>query len=204
MKKIEIVPNVFLVNFKSSEEAAKTFLRFQEHYESPKFRNKIFTLQEYMNWYIKRSGRKEFSYYTDWSGFNIPSYVLMPFYQGRFSNLTQQELRLLELFEKNVGQFYIIGCAHEEAKTLKHEIMHGLYYTNPKYRTEVDRILYKVNCKPVHKVLLDLGYHEEVLHDETHAWLVTNKEPLGEYFDIKKYQKVIKALDRNYKKFVNI
>lgn len=27
---------------------------------------------------------------------------------------------------------------------------------------------------------------------------------VGEYFDIKKYQKVIKALDRNYKKFVNI
>lgn len=201
MKKREVAPNVFLIEFPTSQEAAMTFLRFQEHYESPKFKNKIFTLAEYIKWYTKRT-KRPFSYYEDWSGFNIPSCVLMPFYQGRFSGLTQNELRLLELFEKEVGQYYVIGCAKGKSDTLRHEIMHGVYYTNPQYRMEVDRILYGVNCKKIHQILIDYGYHKDVLQDETHAYLVTCQAALGEYVDLKKYKDVIRKLKRNYDKFM--
>lgn len=73
----EILPHIFHVNFSSQEELASTFLRFQEHFESPSFKGKIFSLDDYKRWYIKHSpnGQKtgEFTYYSDWSGFNIPS-----------------------------------------------------------------------------------------------------------------------------------
>ena len=201
MKKKEVVPNVFLVEFKTSQEAARTFLRFQEHYESPKFKNKIFTLEEYKSWYEKKT-KRNFSYYDDWSGFNIPSWILMPFYQGRFKNLSEAEIELMDLFRNNVGQYYVIGCKKGSVNTRQHEIMHGLYYTNPAYRMNVDRILYEVNCKVIHKFLAGYGYHESVLHDETHAYLVTCQAALGEYVDLSKYKSVIKKLEKNYKGFI--
>jgi len=55
-------------------------LRFEEYYESPRFKGRIFTFDEYRKWYVKNSpkGKKtgRFTYYSDWSGFNIPSYAL--------------------------------------------------------------------------------------------------------------------------------
>ncbi len=41
-----IHPQIFLLSFPTQEYLAKTFLRFQEHYESPEFRGKIFSLEK--------------------------------------------------------------------------------------------------------------------------------------------------------------
>ena len=42
-----------------------TFLRFQEYYESPKFRNLGFSLEEFQDWYVTTRDHGEFSYYSD-------------------------------------------------------------------------------------------------------------------------------------------
>jgi len=62
--------------------------------------------------------------------------------------------------------------------------------------------LYGVNCKKIHQILIDYGYHKDVLQDETHAYLVTCQAALGEYVDLKKYKDVIRKLKRNYDKFM--
>ncbi|HVY01919.1 MAG TPA: hypothetical protein VHA12_04110, partial [Candidatus Nanoarchaeia archaeon] len=102
MKLREIYPNIFHIQFSTRLLLTSTFLRFQEHYESPKFRGKIFSLEEYKKWYISNSPKgKEtgkFTYYEDWSGFNIPGHVLEPFFQGKFDPLSLEEQHFIKLF----------------------------------------------------------------------------------------------------------
>src|SRR3989344_6116167 len=96
--------NVYLVVAPSQYQLAATFMRFQEHYESPYFRKKIFSVEEYMDWYARKRGN--FTYYKDWSGFNIPSWVLAPFYEGKFDPLLEKERVFLKLFSGIQDKFY--------------------------------------------------------------------------------------------------
>ena len=181
-----IIDRIHLLIFNTQKDITSTFLRFQEHYESPKFRGKIFSLEEFKRWYIKNSPRGkekgEFTYYTDWSGFNIPSYVLRPFYEGRFDPLSEQERGLLELFKNEQEPYYLIGV-HRATKNLnkilKHEIAHGLFYTDEKYRCEVLEVLKSFDVERIKEELRSTGgYHEQVLGDEVHAYSISSGKKL--------------------------
>jgi hypothetical protein len=183
MKIKEIIQNIFNVKFDSQRVLAETFLRFQEYFESPKFKGKIFTLNEFKKWYIAHyPGKKEigkFTYYKDWVAFNIPSYVLKPFYKGKFDPLSEKEQNFLDLFkDKRRKNFYIIGtCKKRKELDLSHEIAHGLFYTNKKYHKEVLGILNKIDPKAKRKIkdhLLEEGYDASVLTDELHAYILAD------------------------------
>ncbi|MFH0752211.1 MAG: ABC transporter ATP-binding protein [archaeon] len=177
----EIVENVFNVIFHNRRTMGSTFLRFQEHYESPKFKGKIFTLEEFKKWYIKNSqiGKKtgRFTYYSDWCGFNIPSFILNPFYEGKFNPLSPNEKKLLELFEdKKEKNFYVVGTVGEKNKdTLAHEVAHGLFYTKKEYKSKTMKFLQTIRPevrKKINKSLIQRGYCQEVLDDEAHAYIL--------------------------------
>jgi len=181
-----LTDRIHLLIFETQREISSTFLRFQEHYESPNFRGKIFSLEEYKPWYIQNSpkGRKtgEFTYYSDWNGFNIPSYILRPFYEGRFDPLSKQEKFFLDTFKDELGTFYIIGV-HKEMKKidqlLKHEIAHGLFYTNENYKAEVLQVLSRFDVRSIKEELRSkAGYHEQVLEDEVHAYSIDSRKKL--------------------------
>jgi len=177
----KLADRIHLLIFENQQDITSTFLRFQEHYESPEFRGKIFTFDEFQEWYVKNSPKGavsgEFTYYSDWNGFNIPSYILKPFYNGKFNPLSEQERSFLDIFKDEGGTFYIIGV-HKESKIkdqlLKHEIAHGLFYTNDSYRLEVQQTLSRFDdIKKIKEELsLKAGYHEEVLEDEVHAYSI--------------------------------
>ena len=69
----EVKPNVFVVLLEDNYNLPMLFCRVQEFYESPNedFRNKKFSIWEYMEWYSK-SNKGSFTYPSDWAGFNIP------------------------------------------------------------------------------------------------------------------------------------
>ena len=184
MRKEEVLPNVFNMIFSRQRDMAETFVRFSEHYESPEFRGKVFTLEEFQQWYTansprgKRTGR--FTYYQDWTGFNIPSYVLGPFYGGAFDPLSDREKRLLDAFEEKRGtDFYLLGTRDgRNMATLKHEIGHALYYVSPEYRAEVMRALEEMDPgerMSIARFLLRIGYDQAVVTDETHACLLDRR-----------------------------
>lgn len=157
-------PNRFLMN--------SCFLRLQEHFESPKYRGKLFSHDEFRAWYRTTREHKEFSYYTDWSGFNIPGYVLTSFLNGRFDPLHPGEQAVIETFRGIKGPLYIIGTlASDVTYTLRHELAHALYHTDTEYRAAVDRLLDGVNCTPLNRLLKSLGYHSAQWRDEAHAYL---------------------------------
>lgn len=94
----EILHNVYQVHFDKQSQLASTFLRFQEFYESPKFRGRTFTRAEFEEYYTQEHG--SFSYLEDWAGFNLPSDVLHPFLNGDFDPLSDEEVSLLQYFRQ--------------------------------------------------------------------------------------------------------
>jgi len=195
IRKTKVKDRIYLLEFENHRDLASTFLRFEESYESPKFRGKIFSLKEFKKWYSRDKGK--FTYYSDWNAFNIPSYILKPFFEGRFNPLSEKEKQFLSLFDRNEKDFYVIGIYKGSDKSLlKHEIAHGLFYTIPSYRKKVLRLLRKYNLKEMRKELKSKdGYHDDVIDDELHAWILTLslemeskapkglKEKLKEIFD---------------------
>jgi len=182
----KITDRIHLLLFNTQKDVTSTFLRFQEHYESPKFRGKIFSLEEFKRWYIKNSpsGKEKgkFTYYTDWNGFNIPSNMLRPFYEGKFYPLSEKERRLLELFKNEQEPYYIIG-AHKATRNLnellQHEVAHGLFYTDKNYRCEILEVLKMFDVKRIKEELRSTaGYHEQVLDDEVHAYSISSGKKL--------------------------
>jgi hypothetical protein len=175
-----IAPNIYWIDFNSQYQLASTFLRFQEHYESPEFKDKVFTLGQYREWYKTTRTHGEFSYYRDWDGFNIPSYVFKPFINGLFDPLTAEEQELMFLLMRSgvdlENNFYLVGTHSGEIDVLDHEICHALYYTNPNYREHQDRLMAAYDLTDLHKVLMDMGYHRDLCKDEAQAYICTGFE----------------------------
>jgi hypothetical protein len=176
--KSKVAKGIYLLRFKTQYELAATFLRVQEHYESPQFHGRIFSLEQYMDWYAARYGN--FTYYQDWSGFNVPSTALQPFYDGRFDPLTGKEKRLLRLFENLRERFYVIGIYGSGAKSsLTHELAHALFFIDPGYRQAVRAAMRGYDTSALEKALAKAGYAKHVIPDEVQAYLVAPSGKLG-------------------------
>jgi hypothetical protein len=176
MHRSKIADGIYLVRFRTQYELAATFLRFQEHFESSRFSNRIFTLEEFMDWYAATFGK--FSYFEDWIGFNVPSKVLEPFYRGRFDPLLEKERAFLDRFRDTPRPFYIIGTIEDGAENdVEHEIAHALFAMQPPYRTAVQKAMRPYDTSALENRLHRLGYARHVLRDEAHAYLLTHRGP---------------------------
>lgn len=168
--------NSVCISADSNEELARTFLRFQEYYESPskQFRNKIFTVGQVKHWYSQKYGAD--TYEKDWTGFNFPSRVLYPFQKGLFDPLTEEEKSLLSFFQYRHDNFYIIGANSKDV--LRHELCHALYDSNIEYRNEINAFFKKNNkfIKKISQYILKKGYSKEVLYDELQAYITDNDD----------------------------
>jgi hypothetical protein len=162
--------NSVVISAKTQEELSESFMRFQEHYESPVWADKIFTIGQFKQWYSKTYGAD--TYRHDWSGFNFPSCVLKPFRDGLFDPLTKNEKEILNLLRYRTDEFYIIGS--NTNKVLKHELCHALYHFNSEYKQSVNEFLEenKQDIKKALDHLSNLGYHKKVLEDEFQAYVL--------------------------------
>ena len=181
MKITEISPRTFFVNFETRQELLKTFIRFQEYYESPEFKGKVFTVEEYAEWYVKAYKKESFTYYDDWSGCNVPSFVFEDFRKGKLNPLSEREEKLLSLLPNDGETYYVIGAFNGGRKdVVEHEKCHALYYTNKDYQEEVNQTISKYDTEEVKSYIRELGYHESVVLDEVHAYICATYAKLEE------------------------
>ena len=171
----QLARGIYLVRFDNQYALASTFLRIQEHYESSHFRRRIFSLEDYMDWYAARFGA--FTYFEDWSGFNVPSTALEPFYAGRFGPLLKKEQQLLFRFRNVKPPYYVIGLYRDQ--DLTHELAHALFFMRPAYRSAVVAAMREYDTTAIVTHLASLGYHPRVLQDEVHAYLVAGDAAAG-------------------------
>lgn len=181
-----VMNQVCLVTFNTQLDMASTFVRFQEHYESPKFKGQIFSLDDYIMYYYENHAN--FDYYTEVTGFNFPSNSVSQFINAHILN--QTVLRRCELdFISDLGvkifsqPFYIIGVFKTKNKkdnALNHELAHALYYQEQGYRFEVQDVLdkYKSINKLLHPLLSKAEYHKDLWPDECHAYLMQTEAEL--------------------------
>lgn len=190
--------NSVWVKADSQDELGLTFMRFQEYYESPnyQFRGHIFTVGQLRQWYSETYGSN--SYHIHWIGFNFPSSVLLPFKQGLFDPLTNEEHNLLDKLKYRNDQFYIIGA--QDNATLNHELNHALYASNIKYKRAIDNFVnkYYKDLKYATQYILSKGYCKDVLNDELQAYVLDNEDQ--ELLNKIPY-KIIRGIQRIHNKY---
>jgi hypothetical protein len=176
-----------------------SFVRMQEFYESPKFKGKYFTLEQYMDYWSREFGKGSFTYPSVWNGFNLPGKVLADWWD-RFDNdrryrekvvlekitdLMQKERKGSILFPGEIRRFsdqmekiYIIGAhkGKDSSRIIEHELSHALYYLYPEYRKSCQKLLKGVSKKDYRdakKELINQGYCKKVIDDELQAYFST-------------------------------
>jgi hypothetical protein len=195
--KSKVAAGIYLLRFKTQYELTATFLRVQEHYESPRFHGRIFSLEQYMDWYAAEKGN--FTYYQDWAGFNVPSTAFQPFYDGKFDPLSAKEKRLLRLFENLRERFYVIGIYEQGAKhSLTHELAHALYFTDAAYREAVRKEIRAYNTSALAKQIAKAGYANHVIPDEMQAYLVQPSDKIGSSPSLAPLRRKLRALFRQH------
>ena len=172
IRKRRIARGIYLLRFRTQYDLTSTFLRVQEHYESPKFSGRIFTLEEYMDWYAAEH-EDTFSYYEDWTGYNVPSSAFQPFHDGKFDPLSEKEKQLLRLFKGLRGRFYVIGIFDaDQGKSLTHELAHALYFIDDEYREAVRAAMRGYDTSALARKLAKAGYARHVIRDEKQAYII--------------------------------
>jgi len=157
-------------------------MRIQEYYESPigEFRGNYFTHEDFMDAYAENnSGR--FTYFSDWSGFNVPGNIVLEFFE-LFDDLNKKETALYRCVETiaeiHGDQFYLIGVVGQDQDTLNHELAHAFYYLDKEYKELMDAITSCwENRDEFYKGLETLGYDDSVFMDETQAYIATSTTP---------------------------
>jgi hypothetical protein len=201
--KSKVAKGIYLLRFKTQYELAATFLRVQEHYESPRFHGRIFSLQQFMDWYAKRYGN--FTYYEDWAGFNVPSTALQPFYKGKFDPLSEKEKKFLGLFKGLRERFYVIGIYDSAAKNnLTHELAHALFFVDDGYRNAVRKAMRGYDTTKLARQIADAGYAKHVVPDEIQAYIISPSGNLGATRALGPLRQELRALFRRHSKDLSI
>lgn len=188
-----ITPQILHVDMGTMYELGSLFIRMQEFYECPndKFRGKYFTMDQYMDWYASNNEDGQFTYFEDWAGFNIPGDVLIKFHRT-FHDLRPKEMDLFDHLKdfvlNNDKNFYVIGSYAAKQSTVAHELRHAFYYLNDSYRRQCEDIFKTIPESVMESVtehLLDIGYSDIVVPDETQAYFGSEDvESLSERFNL--------------------
>lgn len=173
-RKIELGGGVVLLLFRSERAMARHLVRPQEYYENPELHHRRFSLAFHRRWYLKRFSS---SVEADWLGCAFPFNAVKPFIAGEMGRLTPEEKTLIrELDLLGGGVRYVIAAKSGEGGTIRHELMHALFYSDHLYRSRVKSILAslpKALRLSLSKTLTgELGYAKFRVEDEMHAYIV--------------------------------
>lgn len=180
------LPDVIHIIAESQFELTTTFVRAQEHYESPydDIRGAKFTLDQLAARYVKDG--KDFDYFSKWNGMNMPSVSYLNWLAGA-SPLRPEESKLVCAVQHAINQgvnprhFYLIGTWKNEDIT--HELSHALWDLDPAYRNAQCENITRMRQNNIQSYdiierwLLDVrGYSKTVIPDEVAAYMATSGE----------------------------
>ena len=181
MKLISTKNNIIHFEFSTMKELTLTMCRPQEFYEcaDENIRGKYFTMFDLLNTYMKDDG--DIDYWRSWAGFNIPSNVYEDFIWKFFTKgeLTPYEIKLFDAIDelKLDGHYYIIASLDTADSARDHEYAHGFFYLNKEYQKAaialVEELPYAI-FSSIKRTLLHMGYAEQVIVDEIHAYIATS------------------------------
>lgn len=205
----KVKDKIWHLKFKDQYDMCMCFLRYQEFYESPveHFKNKQFTIIDYMDWYSKNMGDGIFTYPLDWAGFNVPTDIIDKVINTGIKDFNKYDKVIYQVRDhiklKDGNGCYLIGSLQNNKKVLDHEMAHALYYTIPEYKKLMDQLTDSLPNKKVKKALAFLSqqhYDDSVLRDEFQAYMSESLKFAQNFqFDdntYKKYKTIFKKYNR--------
>lgn len=199
----QLQPKIWHLHFSSKYDLTLHFFRFQEYYESIEMRGKDTPFVDLMENYAKKLGNGAFTYTHDWDGFNLPGeQIFRKAAKGITDKNRYDELMIsIAMYIKakeNTENFYIIGTSNDDPwlnTTFNHELAHGLFYANSKYKKEMKKYVEELPKPVKNKIFSALkkwGYNENLYIDETQAYLATGLQDEIDNELIYKHQAVFK------------
>ena len=126
---------------------------------------------------MKSQNKKRFTYYEDWTGYNISSKELKPFFEGKFNPLSKSEKQVIDLLKDAKGTYYLIATFRKnksEKETLEHEYCHAVYSKEKQYKKAVKEYFKDKDCEELIQFLVKRGYSMKVMTDEMAAYLIVD------------------------------
>ena len=204
----QVTPKIFHLHFADPFELTAHFLRFQEFYESPRFSERHFDILTFVKWYA-RQNKGDFTYFNDWTGFNIPAEIVRRCMLG-VSDPNPYDHFMVAISKwcetQAGGRAYLIGTSDRSPKSIWHEVAHGLWYTNSSYQVEQHQNLgeFCVRCPIVSEKLKGKlrEYHDpNMVDDEVQAYLATGLEGrFGVKLTSKERRPFVQTFEKYYSK----
>lgn len=208
----KVAGGIYYLEIKNAYDLAMTFWRTQEFYENsnPDFRGKKFSLNEFMNWYAKNiSQSSTFSYAEDWDGFNVPSSMIEQCYLVNCERMPHDEFMLFihsQIRKNTQTHYYLIGAKNSNQVTYQHELAHGLFSVNSVYKKQMLEHVKNLDnqvYKKLEIILKKVGYSDEVISDEIHAYMATGLSQIMKGMtkpsDHKPFKKTFKEFNQKIK-----
>ena len=176
--------HIWAIKSPDSDTRALMFMRPQEFYESSfeEIIGKQFKVADFVNIYKQHYGKQQFTYGSDWSGFNIPSNILeecmfnVP--EDEINNWDKLMLSTINTIKEIEGDhnYYLLGVDELSNSLLEHEFAHAMWFTLPEYKAEMSKM--NDECDPtvkdmMYKCITEYGYADHVLPDELQAYMST-------------------------------
>jgi hypothetical protein len=207
--------HIWAVKVRDSHSRAMLFLRPQEFYESAfeEIISKQFKFSRFQELYKQHYGKQEFTYGSDWSGFNIPSTIL----EECMFNIPEDEINTYDKIMLSIiktikevegdSKYYLLGVDELSNRLLEHEFAHAMWFTLTDYKEDMSKL--NNECDGVvkdsmFKCITDYGYADHVLPDELQAYMATglgSKMEEMEIPNIEEWQEKYKSVfDQYYSK----
>ena len=176
--------HIWAIKSPDSHTRALMFMRPQEFYESSfeEIIGKQFKVSDFVNIYKQHYGKQQFTYGSDWAGFNIPSNILeecmfnIP--EDEINNWDKLMLSTINTIKEVEGEhnYYLLGVDELSNRLLEHEFAHAMWFTLPEYKSEMSKL--NDECDPTVKDMMckcitEYGYADHVLPDELQAYMST-------------------------------
>ena len=206
---------IWSVKIEDSHSRAMLFLRPQEFYESAfeEIISKQFKFSRFQDIYKQHYGKQEFTYGSDWSGFNIPSTILeecmFNIDENDINTYDKIMLSIISTIKESEGDnnYYLLGVDELANHLLEHEFAHAMWFTLPDYKlamTQLNNECDKVVKDSMSKCITDYGYADHVLPDELQAYMATGLASKMEDMNIPNIeewqQKYREVFDQHYNK----
>lgn len=187
------------LNFKDQKTLCRYMVRIEEFYESPEFAGKYFELADYIKWYAKENG--SWSYYSDWSGFNIPGNKVVEFI-NLFPKLRSCEKEILAQLPSTPNYYLIATYGEDNEDIISHEMVHSKFYLDSAYKEMMTNLVmrFRSELESLEKWILK-SYNESVLLDELQAYACTARPEFFESKGIEVDQAVVDVFKKAYQDY---
>jgi hypothetical protein len=199
MKIKKLTPKKLLLEFISRKEMTLSNFRISEFKEGKDgIKGTYFTVEKFIEIYSDEKG--DIDYFSYWEGFNYSKKELMDF-DNLFNDKSERELSIILASKEIDDDGYIICMEEGDEMTLKHELSHGYFFENEKYKEECTSIVKSITEDTFNQFrdyLYEMDYNDDNMIDEMHAYLVAyDEEEWDECFNLLKDNEEILSVSKS-------